>query len=187
MNNRWHEFDWAMRWRVRLGYPLAVAVLWLAQPTARSILLGTAIAALGLMVRGAAAGYLRKHEQLSTSGIYGYTRNPLYLGSLLLGAGLLIAARSLIAAGFCIGYFAVFYPAVMRREERELLARYGDAFTAYAKAVPLLVPHLGVARTGGDPATRFSWELYLLNREWQAALGTLLVLAFFCWKMMRAA
>jgi protein-S-isoprenylcysteine O-methyltransferase Ste14 len=158
----------AARWRVRAGYPLAVLFLLLAQPAPRALALGAAVAVLGLLVRGAAAGHLRKHAGLATSGPYAWTRNPLYFGSALLAAGFAVAVRDALVAVLLAAYFAAFYPAVMRREEAELRARYGEAFAEYAARVPLFWPRPPRGRPSGD---RFSWALYRANREYQAALG----------------
>ena len=95
--------EFSTRWRVRLGYPVALACLWLARPTPARLALGVGIAGAGLVLRGAAAGHLRKHKQLTTSGPYAYTRNPLYLGSALLAAGFLVASHSWPAAAIQIG------------------------------------------------------------------------------------
>jgi len=96
-----------VRWRVRLGYPLAIAVLWFSQPTPGWILLGALIGIAGLLVRAYAAGYLHKQEILSVTGPYAYTRNPLYLGSAVLALGAGIAMRSWLSAAILIVYFAV--------------------------------------------------------------------------------
>ncbi len=163
--------DWASRWRVRAGYPVALAFLLFAHPTGMSILAGAILAATGLFVRGAAAGRLYKHEQLATSGPYAYTRNPLYFGSAVLAAGLVTAGASWIAAVLVGGYFLAFYPAVMRKEEHHLRERYGTAFEEYSARVPLFWPRLNFSTR--DSASSFSWTQYRRNREYQAALGTL--------------
>lgn len=170
---------WA-RWRVRLGYPAAIAFALLARPTPLSLASGAAIAAVGLLIRGAAAGHLYKHQRLSTAGPYRYTRNPLYLGSTLLAAGLLVAGQSGYAAAVIAFYFVAFYPQVMQRESEELRARYGTEFDEYASRVPLFFPSL-FPRV--PPGALFSWSQYRVNREHQAALGFLLGLALLCAKM----
>jgi Phospholipid methyltransferase len=172
------------RWRVRLGYPIGLACFLLARPTPKSLAIGAVFAAAGLPLRAAAAGRLRKHEQLATSGLYAHTRNPLYLGSAVLAGGFLIASRSWIAAALLSCYFALFYGAVMRREEAELRALYGSDFDEYAARVPLFWPRLGPgpnARATDDAG--FSWSLYRRNREYQAALGWLLGVALLWWRM----
>src|SRR5260370_4831175 len=103
-----------VRWRVRLGYPLAIAVLYFSRPTPRSILLGALVGVIGLWVRAYAAGYLHKQEVLTVTGPYAYTRNPLYLGSAILALGAGSAAHSRISPFIPIAYLAVFYSIVMR-------------------------------------------------------------------------
>lgn len=166
-----------MRWRVRLGYPLAAVVLWFSRPVPRSVLLGGLVGLLGLSLRAYAAGFLRKHEVLTVTGPYAYTRNPLYLGSAILALGAAIAMRSWISASILLLYFAFFYSMVMRREERELHLHHSAAFEEYARVVPLFLPRLQPARLAGGSPGAFSFAQYKKNREWQAALGFLLLLA----------
>ena len=167
--------DGFTRWRVRVGYALAIVVFWLARPTLDSIALGAAIGAAGLLVRGLAAGYLRKREALATAGPYAYTRNPLYVGSAILAGGFAVACRSWPAAALVSVYFSVFYIAVMRREEQELRRQYGAAFEEYAARVPLFFPVSWKTAGTGEGARSFSWQQYARNREYQAAIGLVLV------------
>jgi hypothetical protein len=165
-----------MRWRVRLGYPLAIALLILSRPTPRSVLIGGIVGVFGLCVRAYAAGYLCKQEVLTMTGPYAHTRNPLYLGSAILALGAAIGMRSWICASILLLYFGLFYSMVMRREEKELLARHGAAFEQYARAVPLFLPRLSGARLTGESAGSFSIAQYKKNHEWQAGFGFLLLL-----------
>ncbi len=167
---------WVTRWRVRAGYPLSILYIALAAPTPVYIAIGAAMAAVGLFVRAAAAGHLRKLETLTTSGPYAWTRNPLYLGSALMAAGFAIAGGSPWSALVIVAYFLTFYPAVMKKEEGELHTRYGYAFDEYAARVPLFWPRPPV-RSGSNAARNndsgFSWDQYRRNREYQAAIGVL--------------
>jgi protein-S-isoprenylcysteine O-methyltransferase Ste14 len=104
------------RWRVRLGYLVAVFVLWFARPTPKYVAIGAAIGVIGLWLRAYAAGYLHKQKVLTVTGPYAYTRNPLYLGSAILALGAGVATRSWISAGILVVYFALVYIVVMRRE-----------------------------------------------------------------------
>ncbi|HUO33434.1 MAG TPA: isoprenylcysteine carboxylmethyltransferase family protein [Candidatus Acidoferrum sp.] len=171
-----------MRWRVRLGYPLAIIYWVLARPTPHSIVYGGVIAAFGLIIRALAAGHLVKYRELATSGPYSSTRNPLYLGSALLAIGFGVAGRSWIAGVLMAAYFIVVYSAVMRNEEEDLRARFGAVYEEYAARVPLFFPkppHPQAMPSGANPAHTqgFSWELYFRNREYQALVGTALALA----------
>jgi hypothetical protein len=165
------------RYRVRLGYPLAVAVLWLARPTPRSILYGALAGMIGLLVRGLAAGHLHKQEVLTVTGPYAYTRNPLYFGSALLACGAAIATHSWYSTAVLVGYFGLFYSVVMRREEGELRLHHGSAFAEYARAVPLFFPRMTAAKLSAESAETFSFTQYKKNHEWQAPLGYLFLLA----------
>ena len=167
------------RWRVRLGYPIAILVLWVSRPVPRSILSGAILGALALLVRARAAGYLHKQEVLTVSGPYAYTRNPLYLGSAILTLGVALAARSWIAAAILCAYFAIVYGVVLRREEQELRQHHGAAFDEYARSVPLFLPRLTAAKLPSASYASFSLAQYKKNREYRAAIGFLLVLIVF--------
>jgi protein-S-isoprenylcysteine O-methyltransferase Ste14 len=160
--------DFWIRWRVRVGYPVGLAAFWFARPQLKWLLGGAAIGLVGLLLRAYAAGHLRKHRQLATSGPYAFTRNPLYLGSVLLAVGFSVASHSWISAALLLVYLAVFYPMVIRREQTELMALYGAAFAEYASQVPAFWPRLSPAMPSAE---RFSWALYLKNREYEAAIG----------------
>ena len=165
-----------MRWRVRLGYPVALVYLLLASPTRHWIAMGVALAALGLLIRAIAAGHLRKDRELATAGPYARTRNPLYLGSALLAAGFAVAGHSWWAGSLVVIYFAVFYYAVMKNEEADLHLRFGALFDSYAQKVPLFLPNFfasGYTPPGPKSENQFSWPQYKRNREYRALLGTL--------------
>jgi protein-S-isoprenylcysteine O-methyltransferase Ste14 len=164
------------RWRVRVGYLLAIVVLVLAHPTPQSIAIGGAVGVVGLWVRALAAGHLHKQEMLTVSGPYAHTRNPLYFGSAILTVGAAVAMNAWIAAVLLIGYFALFYSVVMRKEEGELRFHHGAAFEEYAKAVPLFFPRVTAARLGLGVERTFSFAQYKKNREFRAAIGFLLLL-----------
>ena len=118
-----------MRWRVRIGYPVAVLYWLLAKPTHHWIAMGAAVAGFGILIRAIAAGHLSKDRELATAGPYARTRNPLYLGSAFLAAGFAIAGHSWWAGSLIVIYFAVFYYAVMRNEEQDLRAALAPSST----------------------------------------------------------
>jgi protein-S-isoprenylcysteine O-methyltransferase Ste14 len=170
-----------IRWRVRVGYPVGIAAFWFARPQLKWFFYGVGLAIVGLLIRGYAAGYLRKHKQLATAGPYAYTRNPLYLGSVLLAAAFCVASNSLISTVLVAAYLILFYPVVIRREQAELKTLYGNAFDEYASRVPAFWPRLSPAKSSGD---RFSWPLYRQNREYEAAIGLGVAMAIL-WLLMR--
>jgi protein-S-isoprenylcysteine O-methyltransferase Ste14 len=169
------------RWRVRIGYPLAIIILLFARPTPKSIIIGALVGFMGLLVRALAAGHLHKQAVLTMTGPYAYTRNPLYLGSAILSIGAGIAMDSWISAIVLCSYFALFYSIVMRREEGELRLQHGTAFDEYAKAVPLFLPRLTPAKLASAIGPgQFSFAQYRKNREYRATIGfSLLLLVLF--------
>lgn len=171
---------WASRWRVPLGFAFAGAYIVFAQPTFPLLLAGAAIALAGLLLRALSAGYLAKNQLLATGGPYAHTRNPLYLGSSLLGLGFGVAGGSWeLGVAFLAFFLAVYWP-VMLREAQSLRREYGEAYDRYAETVPLFFPRLG---GGSGAAQRFSWQLYRKNREYEAALGTAAGLVFLALKL----
>jgi protein-S-isoprenylcysteine O-methyltransferase Ste14 len=167
-----------MRWRVRVGYPVAVLYWVLARPTFRTIAFGVALAAFGLAIRALAAGHLWKDKELAITGPYASTRNPLYLGSAFLAVAFAIAGNSYWAGGLVVVYFAVFYYAVMRNEEADLKERFGLIYEQYAERVPLFLPKFwgptyALPPIAGAEPKAFSFEQYKRNREYRALIGTI--------------
>src|SRR5438270_175621 len=165
----------ARRIRVPLGFAFAVLYFWLARPTWRSIAISVVLIVPGLLIRAMASGHVRKNEALATSGPYAYTRNPLYLGSLLIGIGFAAAARSWwVAVVLVVMFFAIYLP-VIRSEEAFLREKFPE-FEAYAKAVPRMIPRLTPAFRD-QAAGGFSMNLYLKHREYNALLGAVAMTA----------
>jgi protein-S-isoprenylcysteine O-methyltransferase Ste14 len=174
----------ARRIRVPLGFLFAGLYLLLARPTWQSIALGSILIFLGLWIRALASGYVRKNEALATSGPYAYTRNPLYLGSLLIGVGFAMAARSWWIGLLLLAMFFAIYIPVIRSEEELLRNKFSD-FDEYARNVPRMFPRLGRARAA-DRSSSFSAELYRQHREYQALLGALALMAALAMKLIFA-
>jgi protein-S-isoprenylcysteine O-methyltransferase Ste14 len=161
----------ARRIRVPLGFVFAVLYFWLARPTWRYLAIGALVIAPGLLIRALASGHVRKNEALATSGPYAYTRNPLYLGSLLMGVGFAVAARSWwVGIVLVVMFFAVYLP-VIRDEEAFLREKFPE-FEEYARRVPRMFPRLG-PHPGADGG--FAVGLYLKHREYNALLGSVLL------------
>jgi protein-S-isoprenylcysteine O-methyltransferase Ste14 len=175
----------ARRIRVPLGFALALLYLWLARPSWRFIGSGAMLIVAGLLIRALASGHVRKNEALATSGPYAYTRNPLYLGSLLIGIGFALAARSWwIGLALVVMFLAIYLP-VIRAEEAFLRANFAE-FDAYARRVPRLLPRLLPRSDGAGtelPENAFSFDLYLKHREYNALLGALAMLVALIAKM----
>lgn len=168
------------RLRVPLGFVIAGVVLYLATPSGLSILLGLPFALIGAIFRALAASVIRKDASLATNGPYAWTRNPLYFGSFLLGAGFAIMSGSWIAAALIVLPSFVIYPTVIKREEAHLDRLFPREFRDYSTRVPRFFPRLGVFQ--GE----LSLGRYWANREYNTALGFAAVLAVFVakWRLL---
>jgi protein-S-isoprenylcysteine O-methyltransferase Ste14 len=174
--------DAVARLRVPSGFLLVAVFAWFSQPSAPSLAFGLPVSLAGLALRAWAAGCLAKNQQLATGGPYAYTRNPLYLGTLLVAAGLSLAARSPGLGVLFAGVFVLVYLPVIQNEQEYLHVLFGG-YGAYAAAVPLLLPHLVPWRQ--EKSNPFRFALYLKNQEYKAGAGFAAGLLFLLWKLVR--
>ena len=174
----------ARRIRVPLGFLFAVFYFWLARPTWRSIVSGAVVVLPGLLIRALASGHVRKNEALATSGPYAYTRNPLYLGSLLIGVGFAVAARSWwVGLALVVMFFAIYVPVI--RDEEAFLRQKFPEFEEYARRVPRMFPRLKpYSSAANETSSGFSLDLYRQHREYNALLGALALMAALVVKML---
>jgi len=174
--------DAVARLRVPSGFLIVAAFAWFSDPTVRSLAVGLPMSLAGLALRAWAAGCLAKNRQLATGGPYAYTRNPLYLGTLLVAAGLAIASRSLgLGVLFAAVFLMVYLPVIQLEEQhlRTLFPNYAD----YATAVPALWPRF--TSSPAKKAEPFRWSLYLRNQEYQAGAGWAAGVVLLLWKVLR--
>jgi len=170
----------ARRIRVPLGFLFAVFYIWRAKPTWRSLLIGLVLAALGLVIRALASGQVKKDRELTTTGPYAYVRNPLYLGSILLGIGFVVAAHDPWIGLVLVVYFVLIYVPVIRAEQVYLRGQF-PAYAEYMRSVPSLLPHTIWFR---GVTSGFSRELYFRHREYNALLGAAAMLAVLIAKIL---
>jgi protein-S-isoprenylcysteine O-methyltransferase Ste14 len=165
---------------VPLGFLCAVVFLLFARPRPSTLLVGAIVSTLGLLLRGWAAGHIRKNSALATSGPYAFTRNPLYLGSFLLGLGFTIGSGFWpLGILFAVLFLGIYFP-VMRVESATLAKLFGRSFQEYAREVPLFFPRVTPYR--GGPANGFDGSLYVRYREYRAALGLVIAWALLVFK-----
>lgn len=182
----------ARRIRVPLGFVTAALYLfelWRRAPVPAAMAGSLALVIPGLWLRGYASGYVKKNRELTVTGPYAHTRNPLYLGSMLIAAGFALALLSWpVAVVLAVG-FAVIYIPVIASEEKFLRATF-PGFDEYRRHVPRLIPRLTAyrgeaGRAGGKGLVTggFSVGLYLKHREYNAAIGA--VLLYLCLIFLR--
>ena len=181
-----------LRWRVTFGFVFAGWYLWVARPASLPLFAVTAVLVMiGGALRSWAAGYLFKGKRVAVGGPYAFVRNPLYLGSFIIGIGCCIAlwrvplppAALALWAAFLIAYGLV-YPAKARAEEGELKASLAGPYETYARQVPAFLPWRG--RVTGLGVQHFSRELYRRNQEYQCLLGCLGILGLLLFKYFYA-
>jgi protein-S-isoprenylcysteine O-methyltransferase Ste14 len=170
------------RLRVPLGFLVAIVFLVWAHPTLRSLLWSLLPVLCGVWLRGYAAGYVKKNAELTVTGPYAHTRNPLYLGSMLIAFGIALASGRVWLAVLLVVLFLLVYLPVISSEEIYLRSVF-PTFAAYAAEVPRLLPRLTPARLGGVRG-RFSRELYLHHREYNACIGVAAMYAALVLRML---
>ena len=153
------------RLRVPLGFVFGLAVLILARPTWRSILVGALIGLAGEGIRFWASGHLEKSREVTRSGPYRFTRHPLYVGSSVMGLGVAVGTASWIVLVLVVVYMGSTIAAAIRTEEAFLRERFGDQYDEYARS--------------RAPAMErpFSLERAWRNREYRAMVGLLVAIA----------
>jgi protein-S-isoprenylcysteine O-methyltransferase Ste14 len=162
----------ARRARVPLGFVVAALFLVFARPSWTTLAWGLVLIVPGLWLRAYAAGYVKKNAELTRTGPYAYTRNPLYLGSISIAAGFAVAAgRWWLALLLIVMFLAIYVPTIL--SEEEFLRGAFPQFEEYAQRVPRLLPRLTPARfTDTERGMgRFSRERYRHHREYNASIG----------------
>jgi len=175
----------ARRIRVPLGFVFAGVFLWLARPTWQTMLASLLLVVPGVWLRAYAAGYVRKNAELTRTGPYAYTRNPLYLGSMGIAFGIAIGAGKWWLGGLLVVMFLAIYVPTILSEEAFLRANFAE-FDEYARRVPRLLPRLTAARLGESNigAGRFSAERYRHHREYNALMGAAAIYAALILRML---
>lgn len=172
----------AKRIRVPLGFVFAAVFLWRAHPTWVTMLASLVLVVPGVWLRAYASGYVKKNAELTRTGPYAHTRNPLYLGSMMIAFGFAAAAGSWVILVALAALFAVIYVPTIQGEEGYLREHFAG-FDEYARRVPRLLPRLTAAATG-DAKGSFSRELYLQHREYNACMGAIAIYAALAIKLL---
>jgi protein-S-isoprenylcysteine O-methyltransferase Ste14 len=174
--------DAVAKLRVPSGFVLVAAFLWLSAPSWTSLAGGLPVSIAGLAIRAWAAGHLEKNLALTVSGPYAHVRNPLYLGTLAVAAGLVIASRRWELGVLFVAVFVLVYLPVVELEEQHLRKLFPD-YGQYAQRVPKLLPLLS-PEGAHENAKHFQWTLYRHNREYEALAGFIAGVAVLCVKTL---
>lgn len=181
MPNKTELTQFLYRGRVRASLIGVIAAYFLARPNRLSLFAGAGFIILGLLLRGWACGHLTKNRELTISGPYRYTRNPLYLGSLAIALGITAASRSWWVAGLFALNFLLFYAVTISQEKRAMQELFPEAYADYSRHVPLFFP--GWRPYPNAQVKSFSWDRYRSNKEYRALMAALIFLVLMGLKM----
>jgi protein-S-isoprenylcysteine O-methyltransferase Ste14 len=181
-SNRLRLLHLAQRIRVPSGLVLAPLLIIAAKPSPRLLVIGATVAAVGLWIRAWAAGYLRKNMELTVTGPYAYTRNPLYLGTFIMGGGIALSSGAWWFVALYAACYLLIYVPVMIAEAETLDQLFAADYPEYSRQVPLFVPRLTAYRkpasSESDGKRRFAWSQYTKHREYRALIGVALAFLF---------
>lgn len=172
----------AKKLRLPLGFVLGIAYLIWARPSTLTLAVGGAIAFVGVLIRGWASGHISKNRKLAVTGPYAHTRNPLYFGSFLIGAGFAIAAHWALLL-LVIAFWALVYAPTIEREKANISERFPEAYERYSANVPAFVPRMTPWRDEGPEDGAFDAGLYMKHGEWKAGITYLLVMAWLAFRV----
>jgi len=126
--------------RMPIGFLAGILFIWRAKPTLASFIIGMLLIFFGELIRFVSSGTLKKFEGVTRNGIYAYTRNPLYIGSFILGIGACIMSRNLLFSVVFFVFFIILYRRVILQEEKYLVGRYGEDYVRYLGEVSRILP-----------------------------------------------
>ncbi len=162
--------NFAERLRGKIGVLISLVIIIISKPNIWSILGGFLISILGNILRVWASGYIRKEKELATSGPYSLTRNPLYLGNFIIGAGFCLASWQILSIPIFFLYFLFLYIPLVKNEEKRMLDIFKEDYIEYKKGVPVFFPKIDKI----NKTERFSCKNIVENKEWRAIISTLL-------------
>ncbi|MAG20769.1 MAG: isoprenylcysteine carboxylmethyltransferase family protein [Candidatus Marinimicrobia bacterium] len=167
--------------------PLALAILFFARHDERLFLTGLAVIVLGEMIRMSGVRYAggatrtRKvgAKVLCTAGPFAHQRNPLYLGNIIIYAGVAVASGAEnmgLLLLVTVVFFSLQYGFIINIEEETLRGLFGRQYEDYAKAVPRLFPRV-TPWAGRTKTTPLTWKQTV--RTERRTLQTLAVFLVF--------
>ncbi|MEW6127623.1 MAG: isoprenylcysteine carboxylmethyltransferase family protein [Acidobacteriota bacterium] len=176
----------AQKLRVTLGFVIVPLLFIAARPTLGGLIIGFLISVLGLGIRAWASGFLKKNQELTVSGPYAFTRNPLYLGTFIMAMGIALSTNSLWFIAVFLGLYLLIYIPVMLAEAETLNNLFPADYASYRSRVPMFLPRLTPFRKSPvrEGESGFSLQQYKKHREYRAALGVVVVYGLLAVKMV---
>ncbi len=150
-------------WDDRRGWlrdVLLIVALIFSQPKPSLLVVGLVLFCIGCGLHFWSKGTLTRNWAVTTAGPYSIVRHPFYFANLLIDLGIGFISGNLFVIGAYIPAYLLTYIPTIRKEERFLRETHKEAYAAYARRVPCLIPRR-VPRIGRP--LEFSWDN--LDRE----------------------
>jgi protein-S-isoprenylcysteine O-methyltransferase Ste14 len=180
------------RLRFALVYPITALAVVVARTTEHSLNAGIALLVLGEAIRLWANGFVGHRKvnlaqrgqpkvgELITAGPYAYVRNPLYLGTLVIGIGFSLIVNSLWLMGLVVALFLVVYSRKIANEEATLARECGVDFERYRQEVPALLP---TGRAASRQRGEWAWQGVAASKEARTVAWLIVaVIALYFWE-----
>lgn len=168
-----------IKYRSSVGFVSLIVLLYLAEPSPKSVSIGFFFIIAGMFFRGWASGYINKDNELATKGPYALTRNPLYFGNFILGVGIAIAGNNIYSYAIFIAFYALFFPFLMTIEHKRLKKKFGKKYKEWAKDSNSFFPKLKKVDCHG-----FNISYYMKNKEYQVVYFSLFIVAVMILKVL---
>lgn len=172
--------EFFIRFRSCVGILLLLLILYLAEPSAKSITIGFFLIVSGMFFRGWTSGYINKDNELATKGPYALTRNPLYFANFILGLGIAVAGNNIYTYTIFFAYYLLFFPFLMVIEHRRMKRKFGNVYNDWAKKSNVFLPKIKRLKN-----CNFNISFYMKNREYRVLFYSLFVIAVFIIKYLR--
>jgi protein-S-isoprenylcysteine O-methyltransferase Ste14 len=168
-----------IKYRSFVGSLCLLALLYLSEPSPKSVFIGFFLIVAGMFFRGWSSGYIDKDNELATNGPFALTRNPLYFGNFVLGVGIAIAGNNICCYLIFLVYYLSFFPFLMVLEHRRLKEKFGERYERWAKGSNSFFPKIKKVDCSG-----FNISYYMKNKEYRVLYFSLFVVAVFILKVL---
>ena len=169
-----------IRYRSVVGILCLITILYLAEPSPRSVTIGFFLIIAGMFFRGWASGYINKDKELATNGPFSLTRNPLYFGNFILGLGIAVAGNNIYSYTIFFAFYLLFFPFLMALEHKRMKKKFGKGYEEWAKNSNSFFPKIKKIKNHD-----FNITFYMQNREYRVLYFSLFVIAILILKVLR--
>lgn len=172
--------EYIIKYRSFVGIVCLTILLYLAEPSPKSVAVGFFFVIAGMFFRAWSSGYINKDNELATDGPYALTRNPLYFGNFVLGLGIAIAGNNIYSYLIFFIFYLMFFPFLMIIEHKRLKKKFGKKYEEWSKKSNSFFPKIKRLKNLG-----FNISYYMKNREYRVLYFSLFVIAILVLKVLK--